>query len=44
MKTRIFTLSLMLMAVVLFSCKKDQEENSGPKEVTFTAEQIIPND
>jgi len=44
MKTRIFTVSLMLMAVVLFSCKKDQEENSGPQEVTFQADQIIPND
>jgi len=43
MKTRILTVSLMLMAVVLFSCKKDKVESSGPQEVSFQADQIIPN-
>jgi hypothetical protein len=42
MKTRIFTLSLMLMAVVLFSCKKDKEESASQQEVSFQANQIIP--
>jgi len=43
MKTRIFTLSLMLMAVVLFSCKKDKQESASQQEVSFQANQIIPD-
>ena len=43
MKTRIFTVSLMLMAVVLFSCKKDKEESASQQEVSFQANQIIPD-
>jgi len=43
MKTRIFALSLMLMAIVLFSCKKDREESNIQQDVSFQANQIIPD-
>lgn len=43
MKTRILTVSLMLMAIILFSCKKDKEEQASNQEVSFEATQIKPD-